>query len=267
MTHPATHPATHPVTRPTPRLRPGLHVVRRDDHHLQVGIDPPWRLVVPDRPDVRRLLDDLLTGRPPRLDSPEAHRVLLAFDRAGMLLADPGPGEPRDPVSVQGTGALAAEVARALRAAGLELSECAEVVLVVADGEPLRADVDEQLRSGRPHLVVGGSAYGFVLGPFVVPGRTACLRCVDAHRGEHDPRRAVVVEQLGGRGGGPDDPALRGVAAAWTARDVLTYLAGGRPTTWSATVTLSIDLEPERHPWTRHPHCGCAWDLAAVPGA
>jgi hypothetical protein len=254
------------MARPVPRLRPGLHVVRRDDRHLQVGLDPPWRLVVPDQPEVQRLLDDLLTGRAPRPASPEAHRVLVALDRAGMLLAGPGGPETLDPVGIQGTGALAAEVTRVLRAAGLQVDQSAALVLVVADGEPLRPDVDEQLRSGRPHLVVGGSAHGFVLGPFVVPGRTACLRCVDAHRGEHDPRRAVVVEQLAGRGGGPDDPALRGVAAAWSVRDALTYLAGGRPTTWSATVALGAELEPVRRPWARHPHCGCSWDLAAVSG-
>lgn len=252
------------MTGPLTRLRPGLHVVRRDDRHLQVGLDPPWRLVVPDRPEVQRLLDDLLAGRSPRLDSPEAHRVLLALDRADMLRAEPAPPGPHDPVSVQGSGALAAEVARALRATGLELDDEAGTVLVVADGEPPRAVADEHLRSGRPHLLLGGSAYGFVLGPFVIPGRTACLRCVDAHRGERDPRRAVVVEQLGERGGGPDDPALRAVAAAWAARDALTYLVGGRPTTWSATVALGADLDPVRRPWSRHPHCGCAWDLVAI---
>lgn len=241
--------------------------MRRDDHHLQVGVDPPWRLVVPDRPDVQRLLHDLAAGRDTQPDSPDTHRVLLALDRAGMLLAQHAPAEASGPVGVHGTGALAAEVERVLRAAGLHVGEDAEVVVLVADGEPLRADVDELVRSGRAHLVVGGSAYGFTLGPFVVPGHTACLRCVDAHRGEHDPRRAVVVEQLGGRGGGPEDVALRAVAAAWAARDALTYVTGGRPTTWSATVTLSTDLDPVRHPWARHPHCGCSWDLAAVPSA
>ena len=111
------------MTRPVPRLRPGLHVVRRDDRHLQVGLDPPWRLVVPDQPEVQRLLDDLLSGRAPHLDSSEAHRVLLALDRAGMLLAEPAGLEALAPVSVQGTGALAAEVARVLRAAGLQVDE------------------------------------------------------------------------------------------------------------------------------------------------
>ena len=247
-------------------LRPGLLVVRRDDRHLQIGIDPPWRLVVPDRPDVQRLLDDLVAGRVPAPQTPEAHRALHALARAGMLTeaAAAGPAAPPAAVQVHGSGPLAAEAVRVLRAAGCAVADDGPVALLLTDGEPRRADVDGQVREGRPHLVVAASALGYTVGPFVVPGATACLRCVDAHLGEHDPRRAVVVEQLGGRPGGPDDPALRTLAAAWAARDVLTYLEGCRPTSWSATLSLSAGLDPVRRDWARHPHCGCSWaqDLA-----
>ena len=41
---------------------PGLRVVRRDDRHLQVGLDAPHRLVVEDRPEVRRVLARLAAG-------------------------------------------------------------------------------------------------------------------------------------------------------------------------------------------------------------
>lgn len=253
-------------------LRPGLHVVRRDDQHLQIGVDPPWRLVVPNRPDVQRLLDDLAAGRPPAPDTPDAHRVLLALAGADMIVdAHPPPRSPA-PVSVPGSGPVAAEVTRVLRAAGIRVVDAAAdaaadvavgrdvgATLLVADGEPRREDVDAQVRAGRSHLVVAATPLGYTVGPFVVPGATACLRCVDAHRGEHDPRRAVVVEQLGGRPGGPGDPALRTLAAAWAARDVLSYLEGRRPSTWSATVTLGPDLEPVCRAWARHPHCGCSW--------
>ena len=82
----------------------------------------------------------------------------------------------------------------------------AEVTLVLADGEPRRDDVDGHVRDGRAHLVVAATAYGFTIGPFVLPGATACLRCVDAHLGQHDPRRAVVLEQVGGLPDGPRGP-------------------------------------------------------------
>jgi len=246
-------------------LRPGLHVVRRDDRHLQVGVDPPWRLIVPDQPDVRRLLADLAAGRAPAPETPDAHRVLLALGRAGMLLDAPAAPTPTGSVAVHGGGPLAVEATRLLRAGGCRVGgDATEVGLLLSDGEPCRPDIDAYVRAGGAHLVVGASAYGYTVGPFVVPGATACQRCVDAHHGEHDPRRAVVVEQLGGRPGGPDDPTLAALAAAWAVRDVLTYLAGGRPATWSATVHLGADLDPVRHDWARHPHCGCSWaaDLA-----
>ena len=255
------------------QLRPGLHVVRRDDDHLQVGVDPPWRIVVPDEPDVRRLLGDLTAGHPTTPATPSGHRVLHALVAADMII-DPGDRETvarrraGAGVSVEASGQEAADAARLLRAAGCRVvsPDDATVALLIADGEPRRDLVDAHLRDGRAHLPVAASPSGFVLGPFVVPGSTACVRCVDAHRGTHDPRRAVVVEQLAGLDAGPRDPALAAVVTAWAVRDVVAYVDGDQPSTWSATVALGPDLEPARHPWARHPHCGCAWDLAPTAG-
>ena len=242
-------------------LRTGLHVVRRDDRHLQIGVDPPWRLVVPDEPDVQCLLDDLVAGRDPTPDTDAGHRLLRDLDRAGMLRTDPGP-PPSYTVAVTGAAGTAAEVERVLRAAGIVPidPEYADLALVVATGEPPRTVVDDHVRTGRAHLVVGASPRGYRVGPFVVPGTTACLRCVDAHLAERDPRRGVVVEQLTGRTAAPEEPALEALAVAWAVRDALRYLAGACPSTWSATVDLDLELEPRRREWARHPHCGCAWD-------
>jgi hypothetical protein len=238
-------------------LRPGLHVVRRDDDHLQVGVDPPWRVVVPDRPDVRRMLGDLVAGRPAAPESPACHRALHALGRAGML-AEPARTGPRA-VAVQAAGEAGDEAVRVLRAVGCEVTGSADLALVLATGEVARPDADAHVRDGRAHLLVAGGAQGWTLGPFVEPGASACLRCVDAHRGEHDPRRALVVEQLAGRRAAPDDPALASLAIAWAVRDLVTHLDGGQPSTWSATVELGADLRPHRRTWTRHPHCGCSW--------
>ncbi|MBA2953848.1 hypothetical protein GON03_05925 [Nocardioides sp. MAH-18] len=247
-------------------LRPGLHVLRRDDRHLQVGLDPPWRLVVPDEPDVRRLLADLQAGDAPCPATPVGHRVLRELDDAGMLRRA---APPRGRVHVTGPDVVAAEARRLLTAAGAGVTAdpgAADVALVLAAGEPARDPIDDHLRAGRPHLVVTAGAGGYRVGPFVVPGTTACLRCVDAHLGEHDPRRAVVVEQLAGRVGGPEDPALATVATAWAARDVLRYLSGELPTSWSATLDLGPACGAVRRDWARHPYCGCSWAQWAGPG-
>lgn len=259
LPHPAPTPAVRPA--PGPTLRPGLHVVRRDDRHLQVGVDPPWRLVVPDEPGVVRLLADLTAGRDPAPDTVEAHRVLAALSEAGMLEPASSADGPAPRVAVQGAREPALEAVRVLRLAGCRLDEPerAHVVLLFADGELRRDDADEHVRAGRAHLPVAATARGFVLGPMVVAGVTACLRCVDAHLGEHDPRRAIVLEQVADRGGGARDPALTTLAAAWAARDAVAYATGSTPSTWSATVTVGPELEPRRRAWARHPHCGCSW--------
>ncbi|MGY2702539.1 hypothetical protein ACVW2K_002123 [Nocardioides sp. HB32] len=237
-------------------LRPGLHVVRRDDRHLQVGVDPPWRVVVPDHPGVRRLLGELAAGVAPEPAGEAEHRTLLALGRAGMLVERARPA--RRTVTVQADDEIGDEVARALHASGCELGD-GSVALLAAAGEIARTDADAHVRDGRAHLVLAAGVAGWTVGPFVVPGANACLRCVDAHRGEGDPRRALVVEQLAGLPAAPDDPALATLAAAWAVRDVLTHLDGGRPSTWSATVELGSDLRPRRRTWSRHPHCGCSW--------
>src|SRR3954465_2514765 len=99
-------------------LRPGLHVVRRDDRHLQIGLDPPWRLVVPDEPDVQRVLADLVAGRATSPSTAAGHRVLRDLRAADMVRPQPRPA-PEAAVSVAGDSRPAAEVARLLVAAGV----------------------------------------------------------------------------------------------------------------------------------------------------
>jgi hypothetical protein len=139
----------------------------------------------------------------------------------------------------------------------------APIVTVLLSAGPLRRDlVDDHIRDGSAHLVVAGGPDGWTIGPYVVPGVTACLRCVDADLGQRDPRRALVVEQYARRTSGDGDPVGRALALAYTVRELRTIADGGRPTTWSAVVDVGGPgpLEPRRV--RRHPACGCAWDIA-----
>ena len=113
--------------------------------------------------------------------------------------------------------------------------------------------------TGQPHLPVVTHEGGARIGPFVVPGVTACLRCVDAHLDEGDGRRGLVLRQLTGTPA-PVDPATRAAAAALAARDVVAYVDGDRPATWSATTLVGPAPGLEHRAWLRHPHCGCCWD-------
>ncbi len=291
-------------------LRPGLHVVRRDDGHLQVGLDAPYRLVVEDDPDVRRVLADLRAARRTAPVTPAGHRLLVRLldlellveadlldaalervasaggERAAVLacFARHGNGaavrlEARSgaTVALDLPGSLAPTTARLLRAAGVvtvpavgatDTGRETTAALIVSAGEPSRSRVDPLVRAGLPYLLLSGGAFGTTLGPFVVPGVTACLRCLDAHRGERDPRRATVLEQCAraDTDRGPDDLAQVSAALAWAVTELVAFVDGDRPTTWSATLTWTGDPVPRRRSWPRHPHCGCAWDALPSTG-
>jgi hypothetical protein len=270
------------------RLRPGLGVVRRDDRHLQVGLEPPLCVVLPDDPDVRRLLDGLVRGSLPAPRSLPARRALDLLLAADLLVATATAtaapvlamthgntaerrldARDRYRVALDAPPELGHVLTAALRAAGLRVvaapgiarpaAPSADVTVVADHGVVSRERLDPLVRHDRPHLVVHGGALGWTVGPFVVPGVTACLRCVDAALSEHDPRRPFVLEQST-RTSVPVDPVLRDLALTWAVRDLQAHADGERPTTWSASVSLGQGL-PEVRTWRRHPHCGCAWDV------
>lgn len=253
----------------THRLHPGLVVVRRDPRHWQVGIDPPRRVVLPDEPEVRRTLAALVRGTPLPADG-SASATLAALVEAGLLAGGaPGPaGSPDAPparvsASISAPPALADELGALLRAAGIAVTPDGPVRVIVAHGALRRDTVDPLVRHGECHLLATVTPWGWELGPFVVPGVTACLRCVDAARAERDPHRGVVLDQVAAAAPpGPVDPATRALGLAWLTRDLGAYGRGERPTTWSATIEVGEGM-PRRREWLRHPHCGCAWDALA----
>ncbi len=250
-------------------LRPGVGLARRDADTLQLGADPPLAAVLPDSRAVRLLLVELAHGSPlSTLDAMTAP-VLDALVDAGLVVATDEIGARLDrlagcPLHLDVPDGVLPALLGLVGEAGLRPAESAaeaSLALVWSEGEPERARLDEWMRSGTPHLVVREGTSGAVLGPYVVPGATACLRCVDAHAGEHDPRRALVVEQVATtpplRPFEPD-PVLRTLAMAWAVRDLMTAADGGVPATWSATATLG-PLPPTIRAYRRHLHCGCAW--------
>ncbi len=157
----------------------------------------------------------------------------------------------------------ATAVTRVCAAAGLRVAEQASAAtLVVTLGEPRRRVSDRLVRDDVPHLWLAVLPTSVRIGPFVEPGRTACLRCVDARLGERDARRATVLHQLDELPVAPYavwEPCLLDLGVAWAVRDTVRRLDGEPPALRSATVTVTAELEVTRRDWLRHPHCGCAW--------
>lgn len=273
-------------------LRPGTPVMARSADVLQVGLRDPV-LRVPDVPAVRHLL--ALLSRPGGAPIPDdltapARRVLRDLEDAGLVLTLPA-GRVPEPVDVVlraqfGPDAVRRRACRAERlvavradpSSALALAPLLERVglrrapasdldaaahLVVAAGPVDREVLDPLVRGSVPHLVVSGGAAGRRIGPFVDPGRTACLRCVDAHESLQDPRLPLLLAQAAHAAGErppPVDPVLDQLVLAWAVRDLLRYVEGDEPSTWSTTVVVDPGGAPEVTRWGRHPDCGCAWD-------
>ena len=292
-----------------PILRPGTHVLRRGPHRVQVGLDPAAALVLTDSPGVRSRLRLLTSPAVPAdaADQPPddpvlgllaAHHEVVDSDHLLPLLTGDVAAHTVAAVARQAGGDAASTLAvrrlwrsetrwfghpsgRSLvgafdaltRSAGLGIDAGPgarhDGGVLLGVGEPDRELVDDWTRAGTPHLLVRLTEGRAVIGPFVDPGATACLRCVDAHCQDADPAWPLLVRQYAAASardredGAPEpvDPLLAALAVAWAARDLASYVDGGRPSTWSATVTLDPALTRlETRRWLRHPGCGCSWE-------
>lgn len=290
-----------------PILRPGAHVLRRDSHTLQVGLDPREAVVLPDDVDARRCLAlmsrsaeageydepgtlDVLAANDLVLDSdglmplipawPQPPKVALADvaalarsagdEAAAALLARTTCRAGVVPFGGGPSRELATELEALLQVAGVRVTASGhhDMAALVGVGEPTREVVEDWMRGGTPHVVVRLTEGCATVGPFVVPGQTACLRCLDAHHTDADPCWPLLVAQYAsltsrGRPDGvpePVDGLVARVALAWAARDLASYAEGRRPSTWSTTIRFDPHLTSiETREWLRHPDCGCAW--------
>jgi hypothetical protein len=125
-----------------------------------------------------------------------------------------------------------------------------------------RLDIDRVLdrevaRFDRPRLYVRGSPHGAQVGPLVLPGASACLRCTDLTRRDLDPTWPSLVAQLCCVAA--ELPSvLVAWAAATAASQVRSFLSGHRPETVGATVELSAtDFLTQLRRWPPHADCGC----------
>jgi bacteriocin biosynthesis cyclodehydratase domain-containing protein len=115
----------------------------------------------------------------------------------------------------------------------------------------------------RPHLPVVIRETTALIGPFVLPGQTPCLRCVELTRGDRDPAWPMLAAQLIGNRHAvePCDVVLASAAASIVALHVLAWLDHGidpPPPTVGGTLELSLsDLRLRRRTVAAHPGCGC----------
>jgi bacteriocin biosynthesis cyclodehydratase domain-containing protein len=195
-----------------------------------------------------------------------------------VLLDDPAPVTSRD-LGVGGLTARdvgsgrAAAAARLLRDVAPDVRTSAgpgtrpDVVVTVEHGVADAARSRLLMAAEVPHLSVVVREADVLVGPFVRPGTSACLRCLDLHRTDADPGWPVVAAQLAAA---PElrrpaeESVLAAVGGALAAGQVLAQLDGRRPATLGACLEIALpDVVPRRREWAVHPECGCA----GLPGA
>lgn len=201
-----------------------------------------------------------------------------------------GPARAWSRVVVDGAGRLARDLADDLRVAGvgsvtggvfaldaeLRLTDHRPDLAVLVTGAPCRPGVAAPLLArGIPHLPVTVHELEVVVGPLVLPGRSACLRCLalvggpgacgtacgsPARPGVSDgdavvahPTTAVV------------DPALHAFARATATMTICAALSEECP----PGVTLEVSVpwpRPVQRVWSPHPRCRCgAFDASRYP--
>lgn len=211
--------------------------------------------------------------------------TVLLDDAREVRLGDVGVGGLREQHvgrrRDRAVGELAAGGYRDLRVAGPSDDAPDVVVLVVEEGlATLRTA--RLVAEGVPHLVVTVTGWGAVVGPFVLPGETACVHCVALHEGGagslhrrgagpgDGDGRCADVGVAGGRESGPglrtvgppvlapQPSTVAAVAGALVGAEVVAYLDGRRPATAGASIEVeTLDAMPRLRGWSVHLRCGC----------
>ena len=116
-----------------------------------------------------------------------------------------------------------------------------------------------------PHLAVSASEAIGVVGPLVLPGRSACLRCLDLTRAERDPAWPLILAQLSAQAGADPpgcDTVLATMVAAQAVAQALAFIDqdGQAPAVTNGTLELVLPgWQWRRRTWQPHPRCECRY--------
>lgn len=269
-----------------------LPVLHRPDGALQLGWGPDTARVVnaPEGMDsfdvgvLLRLLDGGRTRRNVLVAAAErgvsaevAGELLDELVAAGTVRAAPAARshtpEPPPRVRVCGAGPLAAALVGHLAMWDVHWSRSSlstdshrfragttDCVVLTDAQVPDPHLVRTLMRQGVPHLTVRIRDGRGLIGPFVLPGRTSCLRCADLVRSDLDPSWPRLASQLCGRNGS-GDRAIAIVTAGVAVGQLDAFLTNGPSTAPVFDRTLEVDLRsPDitTRRWVRHPDCGCS---------
>ncbi|MGF0115986.1 ThiF family adenylyltransferase [Promicromonospora sp. Marseille-Q5078] len=166
-------------------------------------------------------------------------------------------GRPRERAAAELLGARHPRLRVSTELRGPRLPDA----VVVVESHAARPERYERLLGADvPHLPVVVREADVVLGPLVLPGRSACVGCADRHADDADRRWPHVVADLA-RLPAADvahETTLAATAAALGAGQVLALIDGAVPAAVGRLLEVAL---PEAVPRVRelapHPRCGC----------
>lgn len=172
-------------------------------------------------------------------------------------------------VRVTGRGRLPDAIRALLGAAGVPVAPAStsppDLVVAVEAGVADAAAAAPLVASDVAHLSVVVRETDVVVGPLVVPGRTACLSCLELHRADDDPAWPRVARQIHERRPATvrTETSLVALAAGAAVGVALGHLDGLHVASGDGAA-VTLDLAPARaqarsRRWLPHPACGCSW--------
>lgn len=194
---------------------------------------------------------------------PAPRRRMLGRERA-LVAVVAGPGVADTPVVVDalldllvaaGVRRFATDRPHPLAA---NVGRPADLVVLVADHVARPLTADGLLAEGVAHLSVVLRDTDVVVGPLVLPGRSACLRCLDRRQQDADPHWPLLREAMAAAPPRPVDAATTRLVAGIVGLQVLAHLDGGRAAAVGTTLEVLLPEGRVRQRWWRpHPDCGC----------
>ena len=244
------------------RLDPTIPSVWRSPTSLQYGVEPPRAVIDDVGTGIERMLHALEIGTTVR-----ALEVLGGVDAATRLLETLGPvvrdarvpagaaAPPEIRIRSASIDAISGHLlALVPDAAPADRRDATRPGLLVVDHVVAPSEHIAWMREDRPHLAIVLGEDSILVGPLVVPGRTACLRCRDLHRRDADPAWPAIATQLVGRpaAAGEDQLLLAGALALG-----MSAIVRGAGPGVETGVRVRVDGEHVPEPFAPHPECGC----------
>ena len=135
--------------------------------------------------------------------------------------------------------------------------------LAVITGRPDPVLIAALMRDQVPHLVVHADEAIGVVGPLVLPGRSACVRCLDLSKAARDPAWPRILAQASGivapAATQACDTVLAAATAALAVAQALTVIdRAGVPAAANGTLEVVLpEWQWQRRGWPPHPACTC----------